>query len=76
MSLLFQKGSKMRNLKKLWSLLLVLVIFAAVPVVTSGCGGDEKEDDATSIIEGATDAVDDAKDVADDAKKAAEDAAK
>ena len=59
----------MRNLKKLWSVLLVLVLFAAVPVMTSGCGGDEKKEDPTTII-------DDAKDVADDAKKAAEDAAK
>ncbi len=35
----------MRHLKKLWSVLLVLVIFAAVPVMISGCGDDENEQD-------------------------------
>ncbi len=53
----------MGNLKKLWSVLLVLVIFAAVPVVTSGCGGDENEQDkAEKLIN--------------DVKKDVEDAAK
>ncbi len=49
----------MGSFKKLWSVLLVLVMFAAVPVMISGCGDENEQDQAEKKIEEAKKKADD-----------------
>ena len=52
----------MERLKKMWALLMVLVMFAVVPVSLSGCKKENEQDKAEKVLK--------------DVKKDAEDATK